>query len=142
MSPSENCVFCRIVQGAIPCLKIHEDSAVLAFLDIGPLADGHLLVIPKEHFERPEQMSEEAFGGVMKVVPRLAKAVLRATGADAYNVLLNAGRAASQEVMHLHVHVIPRRHGDGLGYRWLAKRYEAGRGERLAQEVLQALKSV
>jgi histidine triad (HIT) family protein len=139
MSQPDTCVFCKIIRGQIPCLKIYEDAAVFAFLDIGPLAEGHLLVIPKEHYERLDEMPADGVPALMRPLPRLARAVMQATGADAYNVLTNTGRAASQEVPHMHVHIIPRRSGDGLGYRWLAKKYEAGRGEQLAEQIIQAL---
>jgi histidine triad (HIT) family protein len=141
MNQSDACVFCRITSGRIPCLKVFEDEASIAFLDIGPLAEGHLLVVPKAHHERLEDMPPEAVGRLMQPVPRLAKALLAVTGADAYNVLINVGRVAGQAVMHTHVHLIPRAGGDGLGYRWPAKTYAAGRGEQLAEQLIDAFRT-
>lgn len=133
------CIFCRIARGEIPCMKVYEDAAALAFLDISPLAEGHLLVIPKAHAERLDQMSADEVAGVTRHLPRLARAVMAATGAGDFNVLQNNGRSAQQSVGHVHFHIIPRREGDPLGYRWPASAYAAGRGEELRQKVISAL---
>ena len=134
------CVFCKIVAGEIPALRVYEDDQVLSFLDIGPLAEGHLLVIPKEHHLTLDEMSPEAVGAVTSVLPRLARAVTEITGAAGYNVLQNNGQVAGQEVGHVHFHVIPRCEGDGLGYRWRASIYPQGRGEELQGRLREVLK--
>ncbi|MBN1489709.1 MAG: HIT family protein [Phycisphaerae bacterium] len=139
MSHTAECIFCKIVAGEIPCLKVFEDDAVLAFLDIGPLADGHVLLIPKRHYERLDAMPADAASELMQHLPRLAAAVLAATGADAYNILVNIGPVAGQLVMHVHVHIIPRANGDGLGYRWSAKQYQGDRGKQLAGQIASRL---
>lgn len=136
-----SCIFCKIVAGEIPSMKVAETDAMFAFLDIGPLADGHLLVIPKDHYERLEQMEPAAVAAVTREVPRLARAVLEVTGAPAYNLLQNNGRESGQEVGHVHFHIIPRVAGDGLGYRWNASKYPEGRGEELHQAFLDVLKA-
>jgi histidine triad (HIT) family protein len=118
-----NCIFCKIVRGEIPAAKVWEDDAVLCFLDIGPLAPGHLLVIPKTHHAELSRMPAETCARLMQAVPRLGQALLAVTGAAGFNVLVNQGRAAGQEVFHVHVHVIPRAADDGLGYRWNAGKY-------------------
>lgn len=120
-------------------MKVFEDDAVLAFLDINPLAEGHLLIIPKAHRERLEDMSPDEVATATRHLPRLARAVLAATGAQAYNVLQNNGSAAQQSVGHVHFHIIPRREGDSLGYRWPAGSYSGSRGEELRQAVSAAL---
>jgi histidine triad (HIT) family protein len=135
------CIFCRIARGEIPSMKVFEDDAAFAFLDIGPLAEGHLLIIPKAHRERLEEMTADEVAAVTRHLPRLAKAVLSATGAKAYNVLQNNGKTAQQSVGHVHFHIIPRREGDSLGYRWNAGTYPPGRGEDLRQKVVAALGS-
>lgn len=136
-----SCVFCKIVAGEIPSLRVFEDDAALAFVDIGPLAEGHLLVIPKRHCERLEEMSGEEVGRITGHLPRLARAVLQVTGAAAYNVLQNNGRESGQEVPHVHFHIIPRAEADGLGYRWNASKYPAGRGEEIQRRLMAALQS-
>lgn len=139
MHTDPDCVFCKIVAGKIPALRVHEDETILAFLDIGPLADGHLLVIPKEHAERLEDSNPDTLSHLAGHLPRLARAVLAVTGAAGYNLLQNNGKVSGQEVPHVHFHIIPRAQGDGLGYRWLASSYPAGRGEELRQAVVKAL---
>ena len=134
-----NCVFCKIVAGQIPCLRVYEDDLILAFLDIGPLAQGHLLVIPKEHAERLEDASVDALAHLIRQVPRLARAVAKATGAAGYNLLQNNGQVSGQAVPHVHFHIIPRAAADGLGYRWNATKYAEGRAEQMQQKLLEAL---
>lgn len=137
--PDSSCIFCRIARGEIPSMKVFEDDKSLAFLDINPLAEGHLLIIPKIHRERLDEMSPEEVVAITRHLPRLARAVMVATGAGAYNVLQNNGPAAQQSVGHVHFHIIPRREGDPLGYRWPASSYPPGRGEELRQKVVAAL---
>ena len=134
-----SCIFCRIIRGEIPSLKVFEDEAAFAFLDIGPLAPGHLLIIPRKHAERLEQMSPDDVAAVTRHLPRLAKAVLKVTGASAYNVLQNNGKPAQQSVGHVHFHIIPRGEGDSIGYRWASSTYGAGQGEALQQKMLAEL---
>jgi histidine triad (HIT) family protein len=139
--PDPSCIFCRIARGEIPSMKVFEDDVALAFLDISPLAEGHLLIIPKAHRERLEDMTSEEVVAITRHLPGMARAVLAATGATAYNVLQNNGRAAQQSVSHVHFHIIPRREGDSLGYRWPASNYPPGRGEELRQKVIAALET-
>ncbi len=140
MNTDPDCVFCKIVAGDIPSLRLFENEATLAFLDIGPLAEGHVLVIPKEHHERLEDMPGGLIAAVTQQLPSLARAVVQVTGAEGYNVLQNNGKVSGQEVPHVHFHIIPRVASDGLGYRWLASSYPAGRAEKIQKQLLEALK--
>jgi len=135
----DDCIFCKIVKGEIPSAKVYEDDTVYAFLDIAPLAWGHTLVIPKKHVERITEMSAEEAAALMSVVPKLAKAVLGATGAKGLNVLQNNGAVSGQAVDHLHVHLIPRDANDGLGYRWNAKQYPEGEMDKVHRKLTDAL---
>ena len=134
-----NCVFCKIVAGQIPAMRVYEDEIILAFLDIGPLSEGHLLIVPKEHADRLENMPPEAVAHLAAQLPRLARAVLQVTGAAGYNLLQNNGTVSGQAVPHVHFHIIPRAASDGLGYRWNPTQYPAGRGEELQQKMAAAL---
>lgn len=134
-----SCVFCRIIRGEIPCHKVFEDSQALAFLDIGPLSEGHLLLIPKEHFGRLDEMPAEVAGRIMAHLPRLSKAVSQVTGRSGFNILQNNDPVAGQVVPHVHFHIIPRAAGDGLGYRWNPTQYPAGAAERMRERLLAAL---
>ena len=98
---TDDCIFCKMVTGQIPVTKIYEDEVVLSFLDIGPLSDGHTLVIPKQHFERLHECPAELLGRVGSCLGKIAKAVAAAMDSDGYNVLCNNGRAAGQLVEHV-----------------------------------------
>jgi len=111
-------LFDRILDGELPCYKVYEDEHVLAFLDIGPLSPGHTLVIPKERRAHLHELSDDSAAAIGRVLPRLARAVLAATGAEDYNVLQNNGAAAHQAVFHVHFHIIPRVGEQGLGVGW------------------------
>ena len=136
----DGCVFCKMVRGEIPVAKVYEDGAVLAFLDIGPVSDGHCLVIPKEHCTRIDECDPAILARVASSLGKIAGAVAQAMGADGYNVLSNNGRAAGQLVEHLHFHVIPRRANDGVFTQWPSFEYEPGRLEKLAEEIRKNLK--
>src|SRR4029078_547175 len=120
MSDHQPTIFDKILSGEIPSYKVYEDDQVFAFLDIGPLSEGHTLVIPKERKAYPHQLSAESAAAIGRALPRICRAVMRATGATDYNVLQNNGSAAHQVVMHVHFHVIPKMGERGLGIRWPA----------------------
>ena len=111
-------IFDKILDGEIPCHEVYQDEHVLAFLDIYPLSRGHLLVIPKERKAQLHELSDDSAAALGRVLPRLARAVLAATGATAYNVLQNNGASAHQAVMHVHFHIIPRVDDRGLEIGW------------------------
>jgi histidine triad (HIT) family protein len=142
MASDPNCVFCKIVAGEIPCMRVFEDDSTLAFLDIGPLAEGHVLVIPKGHYEHLDDMQSDVVASLASHFPKLGKAVMKATAAQGYNVLQNNGAEAGQEVPHVHFHIIPRSDSDGLGYRWNASKYDEGRAEEVQSAVQKALAEV
>jgi histidine triad (HIT) family protein len=114
MRTSENCIFCRIVAGEIPCTKVFEDDTVLAFMDISPLNKGHLLVIPKEHFDNIMEIDSRLYGHMASVICNLAKAVKNALAPEGANVMQLNGKAGNQVVPHVHIHLVPRWNGDGL----------------------------
>jgi histidine triad (HIT) family protein len=138
---SADCVFCKIVAGEIPSLRLFEDRHAVAFLDIAPLAPGHTLLIPRQHAARLTDLPPDELADVVRPLPRLARAILEASGAEGLNVLQNNGPAAGQVVEHFHIHLIPRRSGDGLGFRWNAARYGAGEAEEIAARVRRALEA-
>jgi len=139
MARDPNCVFCKVVGAEIPAAVVYEDPTVLAFLDIGPLSEGHLLVIPREHYHHLVDVPAQCCAEVATVLPRLGRALLGVTGAQGFNVLVNNGAAAGQIVPHVHWHLIPRMQGDGLGYRWNPGKYAEGRANQLAKALQAAL---
>lgn len=129
-------IFSKIIRGEIPCHRIYEDDLVLAFLDIGPLSKGHALVIPKEPAVTLDGLSDESAAAIGRVLPRIARAVLRATGATAYNLLQNNGPEAHQVVQHVHFHIIPKYpDGTGLGIGWPADSLAPAEGSALAESI-------
>ncbi len=129
-------IFKRIIDGEIPCHKVYEDSHVIAFLDVAPLSRGHTLVVPKEPAVTLDAMSDESAAAVGRVLPRIARAVVKATGTRAYNILQNNGPSAHQAVMHVHFHIIPKPdHDSGLGIGWPAEGLDHADGARLAAQI-------
>ena len=120
-------IFTKILRNEIPCHRVYEDELVLAFLDINPISRGHTLVIPREPAETIDQLGEESAAAIGRVLPRIARAVMAATGAQHYNVLQNNGSPAHQAVMHVHFHIIPKYDdGTGLGIGWRSQKLEDG----------------
>jgi len=132
---AEDCVFCKIVAGEIPATKIYEDDVVLAFLDIGPVSDGHTLVISKQHVKKLHECSAELLGQIGSYLGKIAKAVASGMNSEGYNVLCNNGRAAGQLVDHLHFHIIPRNAGDGVFRRWPSYKYPEGKIDEIADRI-------
>lgn len=114
MSNSPETIFSKILRGEIPCHKVFEDEHVLAFLDVNPISRGHTLVIPKQPAQTLDQLSDDDAAAIGRVLPRIARAIIAATGTAAYNVLQNNGSEAHQSVHHVHFHIIPV-HADGTG---------------------------
>lgn len=134
--PSGMTIFTKIINREIPCHRVYEDDHVLAFLDINPLSPGHTLVIPKEAKATLGELSDEASAAIGRVLPRLCRAVMKATGATAYNILQNNGGAAHQVVMHVHFHIIPKMSdGRGLGLGWAPQGFDHAEGGRLAAQI-------
>ncbi|MFH1435657.1 MAG: HIT family protein [Pseudomonadota bacterium] len=111
---ADKCIFCRIVAGEAPAVKLFEDERVLGFLDIRPLRPGHALVIPKRHCRDLRDCPPEDLAPLLAACRSLAPALLEATGSDGFNLIASNGEAAGQEVFHLHFHLMPRRSGDGF----------------------------
>lgn len=111
------CVFCQIVAGTAPAVRVYEDDAILAFLDIRPFTRGHTLVIPKAHTVDVTDTPAETLAGIMALGQRIALAA-RASGlgATGTNLAINDGKSAFQSVFHIHLHVVPRRDGDKLSF--------------------------
>lgn len=139
MSDANETVFDKILAGDIPCHDLYEDDRVFAFLDINPLARGHTLVIPKERAAHLHELSDESAAAIGRVLPRICRAVLETTGADAYNVLQNNGRSAHQAVMHVHFHVIPRVDGRGLGIGWTPGSLDDDEADELQRRIRTAM---
>ncbi len=106
-----DCLFCEIIAGHIPAQKIYEDEATFAFLDIGPVSEGHTLVVPKHHAKDLRDGSREDALALMSTVHAIAPAIMQGVGAIGYNLGMNHGVIAGQLVMHTHLHIMPRQEG-------------------------------
>ncbi len=104
----EDCLFCKIIKGEIPCYKIYEDEKAFVFLDINPWSRGHCLVLPKKHFRDILEIDAETLNHIILVVQKISVLVKEKLGAGGINILQNNNRIAGQGVDHIHFHVIPR----------------------------------
>ncbi len=105
----DDCIFCKIVRGEIPSIKVYEDDQVFAFEDINPITPGHTLVIPRNHAENIWEIDENDLIAVQRASKKIAVAIKKALGADGIACMQLNGRAAHQEVMHYHLHLVPRK---------------------------------
>ncbi|HRY63083.1 MAG TPA: HIT family protein [Patescibacteria group bacterium] len=135
----EDCIFCKIIKGEIPADKVYEDDRVLAFLDISPINKGHILVVPKEHFENLLETPDELVEKLVLAGKKIGLAVREVVRAEGINVGINNGSAAGQVVFHTHIHIIPRFSDDGYKLWGSDKKYELGEGRELAQKIQEQL---
>ena len=104
----DNCLFCKIIKGEIPCSKVYEDEDVLAFLDISQTTIGHTLVIPKDHYDNFLYVPKDLVAKTFSVAQKISQALVSGLGAKGVNILVNTNEVAGQTIMHFHIHVIPR----------------------------------
>jgi histidine triad (HIT) family protein len=116
-----NCIFCRIVAGTIPCFKLYEDEATIAFMDINPANEGHALSVAKGHWPTLHDIPAEVLGQVAVTAKRVATAVNKTLAPDGINLIQANGPGAAQSVPHLHIHILPRWKDDGLHINWHPK---------------------
>lgn len=126
MKTDPDCLFCKIVAGEIPCTKVYEDDKTLVFADINPMTDGHTLVIPKAHAENLLDMDPADLDAVHRTCQKVARAIVKGLGVGGVAVVQLTGREANQLVMHYHVHLVPRKAGDGVK----AMEWDARPGDR------------
>jgi histidine triad (HIT) family protein len=133
-----DCIFCKIIKGELPCVKVYEDSEIMAFLDIHPVNFGHTLVVPKAHYVNVMDTPADLLSKLMAVVKKIAPAILSATNTNSFNLGVNNGSPAGQVIFHTHFHVMPRYEGDGYKM-WGAKAYAPGEMEKLGEVVKAAI---
>lgn len=134
----ENCVFCKIVAGEISAEKVFENDKVLAFMDNFPSNPGHTLVIPKAHHENLVDTEDGLLCEIILTVKKLAPKIVKAMGAEGYNLGVNSGAAAGQIVFHTHFHIIPRFSGDGRTHRD-KKPYKEGEMAEVVEKIRKLL---
>jgi len=129
-----DCIFCKIIRGEIPANKVYEDDKVLAFLDIKPVNPGHILIISKDHFADFLQAPDEIICQMTLATKKIGKKILASGLGEAITFTFNNGRAAGQVVDHVHLHVMPRKSGDGYEL-WHGKEYAPGEAEKIAEKL-------
>jgi len=130
-----DCIFCKIINGEIPCAKIYEDDSVLAFLDINPINKGHTLVASKKHYANLYETPDELLCKISTAVKKISIAVKRGVGATGINVINNNEPSAGQIVLHYHIHIIPRFENDEHRH-WTGKeKYEGEEMEDIKQKI-------
>ncbi len=120
-----DCVFCKVAAGKLPSAKVYEDADTVAFMDIGPVAKGHTLVVPKQHCDPITGVPPALLQKLILVVQKVAKAQLEGLGADGLNITQANGKIAGQVIPHMHFHVIPRFERDGKDRNWTPGKYES-----------------
>lgn len=131
----ESCIFCKIINGEIPSVKLCETEKSYAMLDINPLSKGHALIIPKEHAEKMHQLSDDS----LKDILIIAKKIALAEKIEDYNILQNNGYIAHQRVMHVHFHIIPRTEKEGFIFGWGPKKGDLEELNKLGEEIKKKL---
>ena len=139
---NQDCIFCKIVAGEIPCFKIYETDQILSFLDIGPVNKGHALIIPKEHYKNIWDLPSDLGKEIISAAQIAGDSIVKATGADGLNLIMNNNEAAGQLVFHAHLHLIPRFNEDGLTH-WDQSEYEnMDEAMVLAQKIEKMIKGI
>jgi histidine triad (HIT) family protein len=139
LKTNENCIFCKIVQKQAPSSIIYEDDTILVFLDIRPLNLGHTLVIPKNHYVDIFDIPEKELSQMHKVAKQISSAVKKATNADGISIIQQNGKAAGQDIFHIHVHVVPRFEGQKLPPFSQLKEVERAKLDAMAEKIRSAI---
>ena len=138
---NESCLFCEIAARRIAASVVYEDDNVMAFLDVNPLALGHVLLITKAHCETLFDVPENIFYDLFSAAQKIAVAQTKVLGAEGVNWLQNSGKAAGQEIFHFHIHLIPRMVEDGVGWNWKPSSYKISEErDQLANQLSENLK--
>lgn len=114
----DDCIFCKLANGEIPTNALYEDDIVKVIFDANPAAKGHVLILPKEHFDNIYELDDDTAAHVFKVATKISKAYKKALDFDGLNIVQNNGEVAGQTVFHFHMHLIPRYKGDQVGITW------------------------
>jgi len=134
-----DCLFCQIVAGEAPAIKVAESDNVIAILDINAVNPGHTLIVPKKHSVNMLDADDETLKEMILFTKKVAQAVLDSLSYDAFNLELNNGRIAGQIIPHLHWHIVPRTADDGLQH-WPGKKYPGGEAEKVAEKIKAQIK--
>jgi len=136
--PKADCIFCKVIDGQIPCEKVYEDDTAVAILDINPVRPGHTLVLPRKHVQDFDSCDAQLLARLIQSVQAAARKVMKGMNAGGFNVTVLNGTAAGQEVFHLHFYVVPRNSGDGASMGWPHHKYREGEMAEVAGRIRNA----
>lgn len=131
----DDCIFCKLANGDIPTNTLYEDDCVRVIFDAEPAAEGHVLILPKEHFDNIYELDDDTAGHVFKVAKKIATAMNKTLDMDGLNVVQNNGEAAGQTVFHFHMHIIPRHNDDTVNVSWEKHKVSSERIKDITDEV-------
>lgn len=131
----DDCIFCKLANGDIPTNTLYEDDCVRVIFDAEPAAEGHVLILPKEHFDNIYELDDDTAGHVFKVAKKIATAMNKTLDMDGLNVVQNNGEAAGQTVFHFHMHIIPRHNDDAVNVGWEKHKVSSERIKDITDEV-------
>ena len=131
----DDCIFCKLANGDIPTNTLYEDDCVRVIFDAEPAAEGHVLILPKEHFDNIYELNDDTAGHVFKVAKTIATAMNKTLDMDGLNVVQNNGEAAGQTVFHFHMHIIPRHNDDTVNVGWEKHKVSSERIKDITDEV-------
>ena len=114
----DDCIFCKLANGVIPTNSLYEDDVVKVIFDAGPASSGHVLILPKEHFDNVYALDDDTAAHVLQVAAKVAKALKEGLNLEGLNIVQNNGEIAGQTVFHFHMHIIPRYKGDTVNVGW------------------------
>ena len=134
-----NCVFCKVIAKEIPASVVHEDERTLAFMDLGQVNPGHVLVAAKAHAENLYELSDADAAAVFRTAARVARAIRAAFAPQGLSVYQANGKPAGQTVLHFHLHLVPRHEGDGMALTWPVKNPSRETLEQNAAKIRSAL---
>lgn len=134
----QDCIFCKIVAGRIPSTKVYEDETVLAFLDIAPVSKGHILLVPKKHYETVLDIPDDAIKKMSLALKKISGALKTGVSADGISISMSNYPAAGQVVPHAHFHLIPRFSKDGLKM-WPQGKYLEGEMQKFREKIVSFL---
>lgn len=115
----DDCIFCKIANGDIPTNSLYEDDVVKVIFDLGPASKGHVLILPKNHFDNVYSLDDETAAHIFQVAVKVANAMKSALQPSGINIVQNNGEAAGQTVFHFHMHIIPRYEKDTVNVSWI-----------------------
>lgn len=137
----DDCIFCKIANGEIPANALYEDDLVKVIFDLSPASEGHVLILPKSHYDDVYSLDDDTAAHIFKVAVKIANAMKKSLNIDGLNIVQNNGEAAGQTVFHFHMHIIPRYTDDTVNIKWVLGKISEDEIEKLKNKIGAAIAS-